>query len=279
MDRNEGAPSPVVVVIATRPGREGLLRRRALPSVLAQTLRPVAVVVVDDAARPIPSELTEALHAWPFEETGLRVEVLPNNRTRGMSGTGAWNTGAHRAAKLLPEGGWLAILDDDDAWLPNYLERCLAAAEEVGAGLVVSGLLRISSSGVERQLAPVDLTPSLFFLTNPGIQGSNIFVAVDLFLAVGGFDEGLASTTDRDLLIRLLDHMQQHPWPVARVEDWLVEHHAHDDERVTTDLAAKHRGLDGFYERHRHRMAPEELSASLDRARLLFGYLPSWVSR
>src|SRR5438477_8694013 len=40
---------------------------------------------------------------------------------------------------------------------------------------------------------------------NPHIQGSNLFVRLNALLEAGAFDESLASTTDRDLCIRLAD--------------------------------------------------------------------------
>lgn len=265
--------APVIVIVATRRGREELLLRRCLPSVFAQRgVRPKAIVVVDDdaaGASPLRSRVTDlARHSgWTSE-----VVVVVNRRTRGFSGTGAWNSGAEEARRRLRGAGWLAFLDDDDAWRDTYLARCIAAATGADAALVVSGLLRIESHRVEEQLAPVALTPELFFETNPGIQSSNLFIALDLFESIGGFDEALASTTDRDLLIRALDHLAEHPRPIARVEEYLVEHHVHAGARVTTDRGAKHRGLDRFYAKHGARMDPEMLRRSLDRAARLFGY-------
>jgi hypothetical protein len=266
----------VAVVIATRPGREALLLERALPSVFAQTVAPAALLVVQDRPSPETAALHQALAALATQAdwTHTTVELLPNRRTVGMSGTGPWNTGAQRALELGLDGGWLAILDDDDAWRPRYLERCLAAAQTRDAALVVSGLLRITPAGTERELAPDPLRAEHALVGNPGVQGSNLFVSLDSFHAVGGFDEDLASATDRDLLVRLLDHLTLTEGVVARVEDWLVEHHAEASDRVTTDRDAKQRGLDAFFRKHGHRLDPEQRSAAVGRARQLFGYEP-----
>lgn len=263
----------VVVVVATRRGREDLLLERALPSVFAQRgLRPRAVLVVDDdAAGPSPvAARVEGLarrSGWVGE-----VAVIANRRTRGFSGTGAWNTGAEESRTRLPCGGWLAFLDDDDAWRDTYLARCVGAASAQRAALVVSGLLRVDARGVERQIAPQGVAAAAFLESNPGVQASNLFVALDLFESVGGFDETLPSTTDRDLMIRLLDRLAEYPRPVAHVAEFLVEHHAHDGPRVTTDRRAKHLGLDRFYARYAARMDAVMLRRSLDRAERLFGY-------
>lgn len=268
---------PVVVVIATRSGREDLLLGRALPSVFAQAeARPAAIVVVDDDARCDNSlENAVAEVQARCHRHDLDVRVVPNARTRRMSGTGAWNTGADLARCILPSGGWLAVLDDDDAWRPSYLRRCVDAAMHDGAALVVSGLIRLDHTGTTTEMAPRELHGGLFLVSNPGIQGSNLFIDLGLFEASGGFDETLASATDRDLLIRVFDQLAERPRPIARVDEHLVEHYAHDGVRVTTDPAAKRLGLDAFYARHRHRMDAETLAQSLSRARHLFGYEPT----
>ena len=265
--------APVIVIVATRRGREELLLRRCLSSVFAQRgVRPKALIVVDDDAAgtsPVGADVCELARRAGWES---EVVVIVNQRTRGFSGTGAWNTGAEEARRRLRGAGWLAFLDDDDAWRDEYLARCTTAATSIDASLVVSGLLRIEPHRVEEQLAPAELSPALFFETNPGIQSSNLFISVDLFEAIGGFDETLASTTDRDLMIRALDHLSEHPRPIARVEAHLVEHHVHEGTRVSTDRGAKHRGLDRFYEKHGARMDAAVLQRSLERAARLFGY-------
>ena len=61
---------------------------------------------------------------------------------------------------------------------------------------------------------------------NPYIQGSNLFVRLSKLLEAGGFDEGLRSTTDRDICIRLADLGTLR---YGRIEDCLVQHYAESD--------------------------------------------------
>jgi glycosyltransferase involved in cell wall biosynthesis len=101
----------VTAVIPTR-NRPGLLTR-AVRSALAQTHRNLDVVVVIDG----PDEATAAaLHAL----ADPRVTIVP--LLEGVGGSEARNIGA-RAAK----GEWIALLDDDDEWLPTKLARQFAA--------------------------------------------------------------------------------------------------------------------------------------------------------
>lgn len=280
----------VVVIIATRPGREQLLLERALPSVYRQEeIHPALVLVVEDREGPAPT-LSQAVQRVRRQVLALKLglsegdvpdslfitEVCLNRRTRGTSGSGAWNTAADLARLRTGEGHFLAFLDDDDEWLPGYLCQCMKAAGPPSdfsrTALVLSGLIRIEAGHSTPQVPPPRLLPQDFFVGNPGVQGSNLFIAQEVFDAVGGFDEAMPSTTDRDLMIRVLDHLRQGTWRTAHVPECLVLHHAHDGERVSTNREAKHQGLDYFYARYAHRMSDEELRRSLERARSLFGY-------
>ena len=71
------------------------------------------VVVIDG-----PNGATEAALAQLTDE---RVHVVVNERSLGAGG--ARNRGGE-----LARGAWLAFLDDDDEFLPDMLERMLAAA-------------------------------------------------------------------------------------------------------------------------------------------------------
>ncbi len=106
-------PSPDVSVVIPTCNRPELATR-AVHSALAQTHRNLEVIVVVDG----PDEATHvALKA--IEDDRLRVIGLPE---RGKA-PNARNVGARNA-----EGTWVALLDDDDEWMPDKLEAQLALA-------------------------------------------------------------------------------------------------------------------------------------------------------
>lgn len=107
------APPLVSVVTPTR-GRAELLLSRALASALAQTLHEIEIIVVIDG----PDPATEAALA-AVQDPRLRVIALP----RPVGGSEARNVGV-RAARA----DWIALLDDDDEWLPHKLGAQLALA-------------------------------------------------------------------------------------------------------------------------------------------------------
>lgn len=92
--------SDITVVVATIPIRAKMLRK-ALASVVIQTLQPAAIVVEYD-----------------HERTGAAA-----TKNRGL-------------ARVTSE--WVAFLDDDDAMLPEHLEKLAAAQAASGADVVYS---------------------------------------------------------------------------------------------------------------------------------------------
>lgn len=270
------------MLLATSHARTDLLRERSLASVYQQRgVAPsrVLVAIVDDNADP--SEFGRVQHAVSRLRADLRLpdEHFPtacwrNHRTRGHSGTGAWNTGLDRLADEAPVVRWVAFLDDDDEFLPEHLAACLCACGDDVVG-VFERLEWVRPDGVEpRPFVLDDLTPEAFFVGNPGVQGSNMFVSLEALRAAGGFDESLPNTTDRDLMIRLLRHARERGLAVRALATVGARYHDHGGPRVNTDLARKRLGLDRFYERHARDFGAVHLRASLDRARRLFGYEP-----
>lgn len=276
-----GAHERIVVLIATSQGRTTTLLSRALPSVLRQQgidRGLVRILIVDDNEDPA------ALDQIAFGTQRLRVEeglasgelacaLVRNRRTRGRSGTGAWNTGLELLSAEAEPPRWLAILDDDDEYLPFHLARCMRAACAPGVVAAFERLEWVRGARVDpRPFSAADLTPEAFFVGNPGVQGSNLFVECEALRAIGGFDESLHSATDRDLLIRLLRYTQETSQRVIALGSTGVRYHDHDGPRVNTDRVRKHAGLDRFYEKHASAFDERLLRASLDRANRLFGY-------
>jgi glycosyltransferase involved in cell wall biosynthesis len=106
-------PDPLIsVVIPTRDRPELLLR--AVRSALGQTLKDVELVVVVDGEKSKQS--VDALAG--LGDSRIRCLAL----TDQVGGAEARNVGIRNA-----RGAWIALLDDDDEWLPKKLEMQLAA--------------------------------------------------------------------------------------------------------------------------------------------------------
>lgn len=166
----------------------------ALDSVRNQTRRPEEVIVVDgsdrrDMATYNPEEFMAA--------SGIFFEyVCVTNRGPAY----ARNTGAQTAT-----GDLLAFLDDDDAWMPEFLE---CAEESLSEGpwdaFAAARLNRSSTAEWLERLHPAPRTPFALYGRNHGVSGSNLVIRRALFQVLGGYDLRLRAMQDVDLFVRLL---------------------------------------------------------------------------
>ncbi len=108
--------APRVSVIVPAYNVTGYLER-ALDSALAQTMLDLEVIVVDDASEDATFEVARRIAA-----RDPRVRVLQNERNSGPSASRNRAIGTAR-------GEWIALLDGDDAWLPERLEQMMAYAD------------------------------------------------------------------------------------------------------------------------------------------------------
>jgi glycosyltransferase involved in cell wall biosynthesis len=109
MDRN----NKVSAVIPTRNRPHLVLR--AVRSALAQTYEDLEVIVVVDGPDPATSNALATIG-----DDRLRVIILPQSQGAQT----ARNTGIEAA-----QGDWIALLDDDDEWLPEKTELQIERAQ------------------------------------------------------------------------------------------------------------------------------------------------------
>jgi len=181
--------SDVTVVIPTFD--RGPLLERSIHSVLAQTRRPARVIVVDNGEQPTTARFDD-----PIVDVVRTAPRIGPSRSR--------NIGAERATTPL-----IAFLDDDDIWLPAFLERTLAVFTADPSLAAVVG--RLERRGADGRQTPYKLFPTepeaqrAVYFKNPGFGGSYIILKRDLLLAMGGFDTRMPASVDRDLAARLLE--------------------------------------------------------------------------
>lgn len=127
-------PTPTLSVIVPCYKVEDWLDR-CVRSILAQSLRDIEVILVDDGS---PDGVPRLCDTWA--ETDARVNVVHQaNAGLGM----ACNAGLDAA-----RGEWVAFVDADD-WIdaPMY-ETMLREARREGAQLVLTGLKRVDQRGI-----------------------------------------------------------------------------------------------------------------------------------
>jgi len=168
------------------------------------------------------------------------------------------------------------MLDDDDAWKSNHVAACLEAAEANGATAVISGLDVKAPSGAFLQPIPGSLEVGGFLRGNPGWQGSNTFMRLRHFMEVGGFDEDMPSTLDRDLAVRVLQRGAAR-W--AFTDSHSVEYYIEPKRPALSNAgsSAKLRGLSHFFRKHASAMSIADQRHFFERAERLFGGTSEWA--
>ena len=182
---------PTVSVTLTTYDRKEMLGR-ALRSVLGQTIPPLEVIVCDDGSTDCTME--ELAPEFPAV-TWLRQE------NKGVAA--ARNLGVRHA-----RGEWIALLDSDDEWKPEKLERQLSLVKK-------NPRLKACHTGEAwvRNGNPVtlpkflDKSPTGLFsrsLRRCLICPSSVLLHHEVFSEIGYFDESFPVCEDYDFWLRLL---------------------------------------------------------------------------
>ncbi len=127
--------------------------RKAVVSALEQTLTDIEILVVDDGSGDDTSAIVERVAA---EDSRVRLHRFPTNR--GVST-------ARNAAIDQARGEWVALLDADDAFAPDRLDRMIAAATAAGVDQVADNHTTVrEGASVAYTIFPLR-GPESFFVT------------------------------------------------------------------------------------------------------------------
>jgi glycosyltransferase involved in cell wall biosynthesis len=168
----------------------------AIRSVLAQTYTSFELVVVNDGSPDTPA-IERALA--PFRD---RIVYLAQEN-RGVSA-------ARNAGLAVARGRYVALLDSDDTWEPDYLAVQVAALEADPTLAVVYPNALITGDHPHAGRTYRDVCPSSGPVTFDAVltQRCQVFISALIrrtaIERVGGFDPELRSVEDFDLWLRLL---------------------------------------------------------------------------
>ena len=215
---------------------------RCLASVIGQNYSPLEIIVVDDGS----TDITEKLVSRDYPQV-----KLISQENKGVSA--ARNAGIRAA-----EGDWLALLDSDDTWFPDKLERQAQVIERsTGADVIHTDEIWVRNGvRVNPQRKHRKYGGSIFKYCLPlcAISPSSVMIHRRVFDRVGLFDETLPVCEDYDLWLRICARM-----PVLFIPETLItKYGGHADQ-----LSARYWGMDRYRIRAINKILNEvELEAS-----------------
>jgi glycosyltransferase involved in cell wall biosynthesis len=183
----------VSVVLCTRNGHSKGFLDAALDSVLAQSVTPFEIIVVDDGSTDGTAD--HVRRDYPS------VRIVASARS-GLAA--ARNTGAAEA-----RGRWIAFVDDDDLWRPGKLAAQLghlSDTDEAATVISASRLVEVDADGsnakAERRIDHLARWPAC--LIGSAILPSGALMSRAAFIESGGFDERLSAASAYEFWIRRL---------------------------------------------------------------------------
>ena len=215
--------SKVGIVLRTRD--RPLLLPRAIASIAEQTLEDWQLVIVNHGGDPAVVD-----NALEDVESDLRkrIEVVHLERGGGMER-------ASNAGLRLLDAQYVAIHDDDDTWLPQFLERTTAFLDDPvhsQYGAVVTQILkrweRVTEDGVE--FLEEGLNSEDVFIDVQRLLGWNRFLPIGFLFrsalidVVGPFNEHLDVIGDWDFHLRVAAVTD-----IGFIAEPLARYHLRDD--------------------------------------------------
>lgn len=162
---------------------------------LAQTHRNIEVLVVDDASQDNTLAVAQSM-----AEADDRIRVVRHAIRLGAQ--------AARNSALAASGGkYVALLDSDDEWLPQKLQRQLDVFDKSGptVGVVHAGYLEQTEDGAPPHVRPATARGNLYaaLLLEYGLPLLTLLIRRDSLERAGGFDTRIRAWQEWDLCVKL----------------------------------------------------------------------------
>jgi len=176
------------IIIPTKDRPAGL--RAAVASAFSALPAGGQVLVVDDGTSPPATRTLAAM-------TGPAPDVIDNPGPSGAAA--ARNLGARHA-----RGDVLFFLDDDDAMLPDYPERILAALQGPAQSACFGfSAMRCGNRLVSKRLPEGMIAPDAPIGERLAGLGMGFWIRRGTFEAMGGIDASLSVNEDTEFFLRL----------------------------------------------------------------------------
>jgi glycosyltransferase involved in cell wall biosynthesis len=186
---------------------------RAINSVLHQTVKDWELIIIDDGSADTTLATVSAIH-------DRRIVYHPLEKNGGPSL--ARNKGISMA-----QGEYIAFLDTDNVFHDNFLE--VMSSEVIPPhimGYCSENMFLLSGEKtnpkiIGRKVRNVEYNPVKLIYTNY-IDINSVLVRKHILDEIGGFDEGLRTLEDWDLIVRIA---LKYPFRILQVDEVLVDYH------------------------------------------------------
>jgi glycosyltransferase involved in cell wall biosynthesis len=198
---------------------------RAIESVLAQSRPADEIIVVDDGSTDNTRQLIETRYS--------QIKYI-HQSNKGVSA--ARNAGINRS-----NCDWICLLDSDDSWQPDKLEKQTQALIDKPNYLICHTNETWYRNGeILKQGKKHEKRGGHIFqhcLPLCAISPSSVIINIQLFDGIGLFDENLPACEDYDMWLRICSQ-----YPVLFLDEALTNKYGgHEDQ-----LSIKHWGMDRF---------------------------------
>ena len=186
--------NPTVSVIIPTYNRANLMKE-AIKSVLKQTYQDFEIIVIDDGSTANIEETVKGFN-------NFKIRYICHTNNQGVSA--ARNTGIR-----VSRGKYIALLDSDDEWLPEKLDKQIKILQDGSPklGVVYSDLLYIDENGKSMNKLRNRKKEGYIYedLLGENYVGppSTLLVRKECFHKVGLFDDLVDTMEDWDMSIRI----------------------------------------------------------------------------
>ena len=128
---------PLVSVIMPAYNSEQFIEK-SIRSALAQTYSNLEIIVIDDCSSDGTVQIVQKL-----AQEDNRVRLIQNETNAGAANSRNKGMDCSR-------GAYVALLDSDDIWYPDKLQKQIKLAEETGAGLIYCSYAMVDEQGKKK---------------------------------------------------------------------------------------------------------------------------------
>ena len=220
--------------IITTHNRDKLLKE-AIYSAIKQTYSPLEIIISNN----IPNKKTRIIVKRIAKVSSVPIKYIEHN----MKGRGA--ASANLAASYA-KGDYIAFLDDDDLWHKDYFKKISLLILKKKSKIIYTWKDKIQNGKkIPYKQLTEKLTMKDFILTNPGCGVSNLIVDRNIFVSLGGFDDYINPSYDKDFLMRAIYY--GYKYHVLKNKLVIQLKHTHQLSDINKDILF---GVIKFYKKH-----------------------------